>query len=160
SVFLCPSDKNAAEGFTNVNGAALYSNNCYFGSVGTTTNLTNESTTNFPITSAMSGLPTTGLFGFQRVCGLRDILDGTSNTIAFCESTVGATKSQAGQLNIGLVNIGGVNTGQVADAWQNPAVVLAALKTCDDAWTARTGTIDRQRGLTWLHGAMAFTLFN
>jgi len=155
SVFLCPSDVNSAEGFNNV-----FSNNNYFASVGTTSNLVSQATTNYPNTSAMSGFPTTGLFGFQRVCGLRDIQDGTSNTIAFSESTVGSTKSILGQINIGLINITAAASGQFADGWQNQQAVITALNACDTAWTQRTGAIDRQRGLTWVHGSMAFTLVN
>src|SRR5262249_12249848 len=91
---------------------------------------------------------------------LRDILDGTSNTIAFSESTVGNPNAILGQINIGIVSIAGAAGGQFADGWQNPGAVITALAACDTAWQNRSGTIDNQRGKNWIHGSMAFTLTN
>lgn len=108
----------------------------------------------------MASLTTTGLFAYQRVCGLRDILDGTSNTIAFAESTVGNPKAILGQINIGITSIGGAAAGQLADGWSNPNAVITALAACDTAWQSRAGAVDTQRGKNWIHGSMAFTLFN
>ncbi|SIO14947.1 prepilin-type N-terminal cleavage/methylation domain-containing protein/prepilin-type processing-associated H-X9-DG domain-containing protein [Singulisphaera sp. GP187] len=152
SVFLCPSDVNSAEAYINCNN--------YFGSVGTTSNLTNANTSTWPAPPVMSSLTTTGLFAYQRVYGLRDMLDGTSNTIAFSESTVGNPKSILGQINIGLTNVAGAAAGEFADAWTNPNAVITALASCDSAWQNRSATIDAQRGKNWIHGSMAFTLFN
>ena len=72
--FLCPSDGLAGSG----NGDGDIS---YYGSIGTTTNVTNPSTTGVFGNDSTSG---GGL-----VYGLRDMTDGSSNTIAFGEGLVG-----------------------------------------------------------------------
>jgi len=147
--FLCPSDPQSGGTFINSNN--------YFGSVGTTTNLTNTGSGAIPV---MASLNTTGLFGFQRSYGIGSITDGTSNTIAFAESTVGSTNLQKKSKNVGLVSVSGAKVGEMLDASSNQASTLAGLTACDQAWNAGSGSIDAQRGKNWAHGAMAFTLFN
>jgi prepilin-type N-terminal cleavage/methylation domain-containing protein/prepilin-type processing-associated H-X9-DG protein len=148
--FLCPSDPNGGGTYTNSNN--------YFGSVGTTTNLTNTAVGPFP--PVMAKLDTTGLFGFQRCYGVQNVIDGTSNTIAFCESTVGNSNATKGQKDIGIVSVAGATVGEMQDASSNPVSTLAGLSACDSAYTSQSYTVDSQRGKNWIHGAMAFTLFN
>jgi prepilin-type N-terminal cleavage/methylation domain-containing protein/prepilin-type processing-associated H-X9-DG protein len=148
--FVCPSDPNAGSGYS--------SSNNYFGSVGTTTNLTNAGVGPFP--PVMANLQTTGLFAFQRSYGIQSVTDGTSNTIAFCESTVGNPSLTKGKKDIGIVSVGGAKTGEMQDASSSPANTLAGLSACDQAFTSGSYTVDAQRGKNWIHGAMAFTLFN
>ena len=152
SAFVCPSDLYAGDYVPN--------SNSYFGSLGTSTYYINANTTTFPTTTFYASSPSTGLFTYQASYGINSIVDGTSNTIAFCESTVGNPNGALGQVNIGLTGIAIQPAAQVQDANSNVAAVLAGLAACDAAWTGRTGTVDDQRGKNWIHGSMAFTLFN
>jgi len=147
--FLCPSDPASGSGFTN--------SNSYFSCVGTTTYLTNTGTGTVPV---MAKLDTTGMFGFQRVYGIRDAIDGTSNTFAFSESTVGSTAQQKGQKNIGIVSVSIPPAAQVINAASIPTVTLQGLAACDQAFQSGSYSVDQQRGKNWAHGAMAFTMFN
>ena len=146
--FLCPSDPNAGGGYA-------YSNS-YFASVGTTANFTSGGTG----IADLSDHPTTGLFGFQLCYGIRDCLDGTSNTIAFCESTVGNSSLSLGKKDIGIVNIGGATPSLLQDATSNFALTQAGLNACNQAFQNQSGSADTARGKVWAHGAMAMTLFN
>jgi prepilin-type N-terminal cleavage/methylation domain-containing protein/prepilin-type processing-associated H-X9-DG protein len=155
AVFVCPSDENGGELLTNAYTSAT---NNYFGSVGTTTNLTNATQTTYPV---MATLPTTGLFAFQQSYKIASITDGTSNTIAFAESTVGNPNAVLGKLNIGIVSIPAAGAAaQFYDASANSVATIAGLAGCDAAWQAKQGAVDNQRGKTWFHGSMAFTLIN
>ena len=158
AVFVCPSDQYAGEA---VAGVFTTATNSYFCSVGTTTNLTDVSTATWPAPAPMSLFPTTGMFAFQQSYKFQQITDGLSNTIAFAESTVGNPNAVLGKPNIGLVGIGAAGAAaQFADAVApaNQAATLAGLAGCNAAWQARTGAIDNQRGKTWFHGSIAFTM--
>jgi prepilin-type N-terminal cleavage/methylation domain-containing protein/prepilin-type processing-associated H-X9-DG protein len=157
AVFVCPSDQYAGELLTNAYTSAT---NSYFASVGTTSNLTN---TNNGTSAVMAALPTTGMFAFQQAYGIQQVTDGTSNTIAFAESTVGNPNSVQGNPNIGLVSVAAAGAAaqfQDGSALANQAATLAGLNGCSQAWSAGTGTIDNQRGKSWFHGSMAMTLLN
>ncbi len=96
--FLCPSDGGA----TTPNGG---NGNSYAGSQGTTA----------------QGNPTTstGLFSSGADYGLRDIIDGSSNTVAYSEKLCGVSGKPTYRGN-------GVNASSPVgyqDAWQNPAGV-------------------------------------
>ena len=81
NLFLCPSDTNAGK----------INDNCYYASVGPTTNAGSD-TPPRPTTPACPNFssPTSGVFGFRVAYGIRDITDGSSNTIAFSEGQAGA----------------------------------------------------------------------
>jgi prepilin-type N-terminal cleavage/methylation domain-containing protein/prepilin-type processing-associated H-X9-DG protein len=153
--FLCPSDPSG--------GSAWIASNNYYGSLGTSTYFTNSGFSTWPAAAPMATLPSTGLFAYQQSYGIPSVVDGTSNTIAFCESTVGNPNGTLGQNNIGMTGIAAAGaSAQFLDASSgaNQAATLAALAGCDTAWTNRTGSVDDQRGLNWYHGSIAFTLFN
>ena len=147
--FLCPSDPNSGSGYT--------ASNNYFACVGTTTNFTSGGNTGL---ADLSDHPTTGLFGFQLSYGIRNCTDGTSNTIAFCESTVGNSSLTVGQKDTGIVNVGGATASLLQDASSNYALTKAGLNACDQAWQGRSGTVDLSRGKVWAHGSMSFTMLN
>jgi prepilin-type N-terminal cleavage/methylation domain-containing protein/prepilin-type processing-associated H-X9-DG protein len=158
SVFVCPSDQYGGEKESGVFSAGT---NSYFASVGTSTYLTNAGTSMWPAPAPMATLPTTGLFAFQQSYTFASITDGLSNTIAFAESTVGNPNLVLGKPDIGIVNIGAAGTSAQfydAAAPANQAAALAGLAGCDAAWQSRSGTLDNQRGKTWFHGSMAFTM--
>jgi prepilin-type N-terminal cleavage/methylation domain-containing protein len=146
--FICPSDPG---------GGGVYGNsNNYFASVGTTTNFTSGGSG----VASLADHPSTGLFAFQRVYGFRDVTDGTSNTIAFCEATVGNPNQQVHQKNIGLTNVAIPAAALLQDATSNPAATLLGLQACDQAWNSGSSGVDAQRGKNWGHAGVAFTMFN
>ena len=100
-IYLCPSDINAY-GAQSGNGFATTASNCYFGCIGTTTNILGGGTTANPNNS---NVPTTGLFAWQQTKTIAAVIDGTSNTIAFVESTVASTFANPRQRLIGLTGV-------------------------------------------------------
>jgi prepilin-type processing-associated H-X9-DG protein len=150
--YLCPSDPNGTQfGNNDTTG-----NNCYFGCVGTTTDILAGNPRTAP---TLSMVPTTGLFAFQQSKSISSVIDGTSNTIAFAESTVGSTIELPGQKLIGLVNVALPPAAFQANAFNNPAGVLSGIAACTTAWSTAP-SIDLQRGDNWVQGAMCATLFN
>jgi prepilin-type N-terminal cleavage/methylation domain-containing protein len=81
-LFLCPSDTDAGK----------INDNCYYASVGPTTNAGSD-TPPRPTNPACPNYSsaTSGVFAFRLAYGLRDITDGSSNTIAFSEGQAGAS---------------------------------------------------------------------
>ncbi len=131
--FLCPSDPGA--GSTNLNN--------YKASQGTTS-------TAYPTT-------TTGMFSQIATYGLRDIVDGSSNTIAFGEALVGNTGITIWKSN-GVTGSSPTTYSDVSSVgWQ--ALVTGDLTTCTNSFNSGSN-ITNQSGRTWLVGASAFTLFN
>ncbi len=130
--FLCPSDGYASR----------TSNwNSYMGSQGDTA---------IPYPSQ-----TTGMFA-QRYCyGIRDMLDGSSNTVAFSEKLVGQSGNNLYRGN--GVNVASI-TG-VADAEQNANQVRSDLAACTTAFRSGTAIVTLG-GQNWLYGATSITLFN
>ena len=139
NVFLCPSDSNAGS------GTGFYPIGCinsYFGSGGTTS-LSYNSTT-------------TGVFSFQTCYGLRDITDGSSNTIAFGEVLVSDPNVTNGKRSNG-VNQTGITGYQDVEAsnggWQTD------INTCTTAFQSGTN-IQNSIGAAWIVGTMGDTMFN
>jgi len=147
--FLCPSDGNAqGMGITSDNGRL----NSYMASEGTT---------------VMNGYAntSTGLFSDGAVYGLRDCIDGSSNTVAFCEKVAGTPGQNTG-VNPGKKG-NGVNgsspTTNTIDAWTSPTIVQTDLVTCNSSWqglTAGNNNLINNEGQWWIVGATAFTMFN
>jgi len=152
--FVCPSDPNA--GVVDHNGASDTNN--YYACVGTTMNWPQINNNSLNVVSL--NWPSTGLFTMQRSYGINTVIDGTSNTIAFAEAVVGNQSIQLGQKRIGLNTVGALAPSLLFDAESNPTLALAGVQACNQAWSSRSGKIDRQRGENWAHGCMAMTLFN
>jgi prepilin-type N-terminal cleavage/methylation domain-containing protein/prepilin-type processing-associated H-X9-DG protein len=149
NTFLCPSDPN-----TN----SQPSPNNYFASVGTTSNFTSGGNVNV---STLADHPTTGLFGYQVCYGLRDAVDGSSGTIAFCESTIGNPNGQLKQKNIGIVNVGIPAAALLQDASTNIAQTRAGLQACDKAWLGGSGgNASDNRGFLWAYGSLGQSMLN
>jgi prepilin-type N-terminal cleavage/methylation domain-containing protein/prepilin-type processing-associated H-X9-DG protein len=156
ATFVCPSDQYGGEA---VAGSFTDATNNYFCSVGTTTNLTNTADTIWPSPAPMATLPTTGMFAFQQSYNIATVTDGLSNTVAFAESTVGNPNAVLGKINIGIVSIPAAGAAaQFYDASANQAATNAGLTGCSTAWQTLQGTVDNQRGKTWFHGSIAFTM--
>jgi prepilin-type N-terminal cleavage/methylation domain-containing protein/prepilin-type processing-associated H-X9-DG protein len=146
TTFLCPSDGNAqGMGPASDNGRL----NSYMASQGTTAQ-GNPSTT-------------TGLFSNRDSYGLRDALDGSSNTIAFSEKLVGTPGGNSGSgLGYRGNGVNGSTPAGVADAWANPAQVQTDLTTCDASWAALANgqtTLVNNCGQWWMFGTQTYSMF-
>jgi prepilin-type N-terminal cleavage/methylation domain-containing protein/prepilin-type processing-associated H-X9-DG protein len=147
--FLCPSDPNS--------GASGFINN-YCGSIGTTIGIAQ----NYPSQS-------TGVFSYQTPYGLENIVDGSSNTVAFGESLVGSPNGR--QINYRGNGVAGLCFAWVLDASANATQTLNTLQACNTAWTSLvngpasgafngTPNIGVDRGWYWGWGAEAMSLVN
>jgi prepilin-type N-terminal cleavage/methylation domain-containing protein len=151
SVFLCPSDPNAGR----------VNDNCYYGSVGPTTNAGSDTPprpTNPTCPNYSS--PTSGVFAFRLAYGLRDITDGSSNTIAFSEGQAGAFSAKVAPGNM-IMGAGLSGNAYFLNAFQNSALVFADLQTCSAQYVPlNSGNISIGHGHDWGVGGMGATLFN
>jgi prepilin-type N-terminal cleavage/methylation domain-containing protein/prepilin-type processing-associated H-X9-DG protein len=156
ATFCCPSDPNAGVPDHNLDP----NTNSYYGCIGTTTYLLNTNTSIGPYLNGNGPpLPSTGIFTWQMSYGIRDILDGASNTIAFAEGVVGNQKLVAHQRRIGLTSVKMPAGALVYDASLVPDQLNLAIQACSQKWLSSNSTPDRQRGENWAHGCQDMTLF-
>jgi len=154
NLFLCPSDTNAG------NPAGNGNNNSYRGSIGTTTAVN----TYYNGGNNFGASVSTGVFVYYNAYGIRDMTDGTANTIAFSESKAGPPIAKPGDNSMGVTGVGGASVGEYADAYSisGSAVnnnVITAIQACSTA--SKNGTnMQTSVGNRWGWGAMAHTLFN
>ena len=156
--FLCPSDPSAGSGGSNINNANNSNDNSYVGNQGTTTMT--------PQQNSESG--SNGLFYYYVSYGLRDITDGSSNTVAFSEALVGkpgqndnryrGTSIMAVQATI-AANAYDPNTISPA-GMLGAGPVLTALQACQSAFQAPGANLNSYRGIYWEVGANGMTWFN
>jgi prepilin-type N-terminal cleavage/methylation domain-containing protein/prepilin-type processing-associated H-X9-DG protein len=146
NVFLCPSDANAGTAQAD-NGGYININN-YCASYGTT--------------SQSYQLTSTGLFSYQACYGIRDCIDGSSNTIAFGEVLVGdATNTPAKRSNavMGVSSVVGYYDCE-GTLYTN---VQADLNACTAAYmsgTSGSGSFHNSMGNMWFLGTLGDTMFN
>jgi prepilin-type N-terminal cleavage/methylation domain-containing protein/prepilin-type processing-associated H-X9-DG protein len=152
--FLCPSDPNAG---SVVNSSFNGATNNYFGCIGATTDILKGNATSVP---TLASVPTTGLFAFQQSKALNAVLDGTSNTVAFAESTVSSTSTAARQKLMALTSVSLPAAAIQFNIFSNVAGIKSGINACDAAWNSGTFKNSVERGDNWVHGAMAMTLFN
>jgi len=151
NVFMCPSDTNAGTGGGNDNNSRNSRDCSYAGSQGTTTF---AAPTNPPGVSQGS----TGFFTYFLSYGIRDAIDGTSNTIAFSEGLVGGP-SQTGGYRGNAVMTQGFTGDKMLDANANPTMIQQGLAACNVKQQAN-GNINQWRGIYWEVGANGMTMFN
>jgi prepilin-type N-terminal cleavage/methylation domain-containing protein/prepilin-type processing-associated H-X9-DG protein len=151
--FVCPSDPNAGQ---EASGAAYGSNNSYMGSMGTTSIGYPEATPN-----ATNAQISTGIFAYQKNYGVADVLDGTSNTIAYSEEIADDNdsnfsrkpgKGTGGAGNLKAVYLTDVNTVGMA-------AVLNDFALCTAKYNSDKGGKEGG-GYRWSCGAMGYTMFN
>jgi prepilin-type N-terminal cleavage/methylation domain-containing protein/prepilin-type processing-associated H-X9-DG protein len=152
--FLCPSDPNASQV---VVAAFNTATNSYYGCIGTTTDILKGNSTSV---TTLASVPTTGLFAYQQSKGINSIIDGTSNTVAFAESTVGSASQTQRQKLIGMINVNLPAGALQYNASDSPAGIASGIQACDAAWNAGSATLAPSRGSAWSSGAMVMTLFN
>jgi prepilin-type N-terminal cleavage/methylation domain-containing protein/prepilin-type processing-associated H-X9-DG protein len=151
AIFLCPSDTNAGK----------VNDNCYFGSVGPTTNAGSD-TPPRPTSPTCPNYqsPTSGVFGFRVAYGIRDITDGSSNTIAFSEGQTGSVTQMVTPGNM-IMNAGLSGNAYFLNGSLNPTLVLNDLQTCSAKYIpSNSGNISVGHGHDWGIGGMGATLFN
>ncbi len=165
SVFLCPSDANAGstQVLRSADGRMDTLDLSYVASSGTTTTSPN----NTAPTNTWATQGSTGMFWWYIPYGIRDCVDGSSNTIAFSEALVtngGTTATPAtisnkypGNSITGVSGAGGA--AQQYDANANPAAILAGLNACSTAFASSAG-INNLRGVFWEVGSLGMTMFN
>jgi prepilin-type N-terminal cleavage/methylation domain-containing protein/prepilin-type processing-associated H-X9-DG protein len=141
--FLCPSDGNAGSGAPNTSN-----DNSYNGSIGTTTFQ--------PGTNTSQG--STGLFWYYRSYGVRDVTDGTSNTVAFSEGLVGGPSATKGYRGTAVLSAGGTSD-QMLDARVNQVAINTGLGKCTSMYQSGSN-LNQYRGHFWEVGANGTTLFN
>ena len=175
--FLCPSDGNAKG--AQFNGGDNYSyppgNNSYRGSVGTTTQPYDKYSRGKqgwgdcrpdPMNIA-GGTPgcrsfTTGVFTYWGVYDLRDITDGSSNTVAFAESLTG-DQQLVPKRGVSVIGVDGADTYNVPDATiaLKDGTLNTALQTCTNSFkAAASGSLSNANGVRWAWGSVGITLMN
>ena len=152
--FLCPSDPNGPISLLAGTGTG---NNDYFACVGATSDLLGTFSAGAP---SLATIKTTGTFAFQQSKPISAIIDGTSNTVAFAESTVGSATAAFGQRLIGMNSVNMSAAAVQFNVFNDPNNVKSGIATCSVAWNAGGAKIDKQRGDSWATGGMAMTLFN
>src|SRR5262249_9755645 len=163
TTFLCPSDPLSGNGGSNSYFTNDRDTSSYYGCVGDTTSLSlpngaDPGTIQFIPTAKFPSAESTGMFSFQRVYGIRDAIDGTSNTIAYSEGVVNVSTAGPKIPYVGVNNVPMDPSARILDVRSNPAAVLAAIQLCDQRW--QTGnSFDLQKGRDWAHGCMTQTLF-
>jgi len=149
-MFICPSDPYGG----------LINDNCYYGSVGPTTNAGGDLPPRGGNYGPGASSPTSGVFGFRLAYGLRDITDGSSNTIAFSEGQAGAATRTVTPGNM-IMGAGLSGTAYFLNAFQSVPFVLTDLQTCSTKYVpSNSGSISVGHGHDWGIGGMGATLFN
>jgi len=142
SSFLCPSDGNAGSRCTN----------SYYGSMGTTIGYLTQTASN-------------GLFAETVNRNIRDVTDGTSNTVAFSEQLVGDLSSQSAPLKKrghGILNAGGSQNWYMLDISTNVPNITSILGTCNAAWDKNDAVGNggyQCSGQYWGWGTPGMTMF-
>ncbi len=150
ALFLCPSDGMAGRSC----------NNSYYGCYGTSTYMPDNFQWN-----GWSQSGSNGMFAVWTSYGLRDAVDGTSNTIAYSEGMAGNNQNGNGNYYVGngQAAYGGNGNNKVYDANTiGMAAVLQELNACATQWSQKSngGNVSGRRGWRWSEGCPGFTLFN
>ena len=166
TTFLCPSDGNSGkvapinQGNPNQDGTQQRSND-YYASIGTSTHAGFGSTNSGGNPNPGGNGATTGCFAFGGICyGLRDITDGSSQTIAFSEGIAGRASDQSLRPGNGIQGVGGMSSGQFFDANTNMTAVITGLQACQSTYQSSNNSESQKKGCYWAVGDTGETLFN
>jgi prepilin-type processing-associated H-X9-DG protein len=147
--FLCPSDPYSGPKTGFINN--------YCGSIGTSIGV---------VQGCPPGNNSTGVFSYSNPYGLKDIGDGSSNTVAFSEALVGTGGNGAFNYRGNGVSVNCYNWAY--DASQNANYYLnTVFPQCNAGWMVATTTnpasgvvLGTDRGWYWGWGSEAMALFN
>jgi prepilin-type N-terminal cleavage/methylation domain-containing protein/prepilin-type processing-associated H-X9-DG protein len=178
--FCCPSDTQVAFGGSPSMSVTMFNSwgqnaawapniNSYKASLGTTTSVYGWQTGYLscqPDPFNLNGgtqcaSNTTGLFTCWNCYGIRDVTDGTSNTVAFAESLVGdATNVLPTHRNNSVMGVTGAAAVEAFDAsalnWQT--VIMPAIQACTLAYKSGTN-VTGENGIRWGYGAAGISMF-
>ncbi len=151
--FLCPSNP-----YSSGSGTGLYmllpgAGTDYAASYGTTTHdLGHENVV----------APSTGLFGAWLSYDFRDVVDGTSQTIAFGEWIASdQSNPTARRPGYGVNNVSDTSPSvRVDDIRTIPTQALQALQNCATAYNSPSGTLNSEKGSMWALGQEGYTMMN
>jgi len=139
TIFLCPSDQKAGNDHIN----------SYYGSFGTGTN--------------PWATDTNGIFAPENtVYGIRDVTDGTSNTIAFVEGLVGCFNNRYIPYREYISGVLGTVPCSLLlyDARTNLPAVMAVGQQCQQMINAGQAGSNNDRGMRWQTGSPGLSLTN
>jgi prepilin-type processing-associated H-X9-DG protein len=136
--FLCPTDGKAGPARTN----------SYYASVGPNSQAEGM---------AANGGDGPGLFTYQRAYGIRDVTDGTSNTIAFVEALAGDTRAGNFSRRNGMT---GVTFTRQYNVQENPDLYFEAMAACDAYWKGNNpqNHYTNSPGTRWAMGVLGWTM--
>jgi prepilin-type N-terminal cleavage/methylation domain-containing protein/prepilin-type processing-associated H-X9-DG protein len=145
NLFICPSDGQSPDPPNNRQWFGNTDN--YFASYGTTTEWE---------------LPdTTGIFAHLKPHGIQDIIDGSSNTIAFGEGLIPGDQLFQPYRGGIAAKVYPQNQGGLYDANSNVKRVLSDLQTCSQLFQAHQDPVgSNDKGLRWAIGGFGLTSFN
>ncbi len=154
AVFLCPSDTNGG----------IVNDNCYYGSVGPTTNAGSD-TPPRPTSPACTG--STSYATTPRACSRSAWLTASATSPTARRTRSRSPKARRGPRRQAvlpgnmIMGAGLSGNAYFLNAFQNPALVLADLQTCSNQYNpGNAGNISVGHGHDWGIGGMGATLFN
>jgi len=175
NAYLCPSDGNAGNGRPGF-GTGTPNTNSYRASVGTTTD-PGQYGNQWPLDpyqlmgwsppqgNFAPGARSTGMFCYWNCYGIRDVTDGTSNTVAFSESLVGEASTSRGLRNNSVTGVGGATAANVYDASVfmlnagSIATLNNAILQCTQQYQG-SGALSNANGARWGWGATTMSMFH
>jgi len=136
ATFLCPSDSYS--GISRINN--------YLASRGPNTQ---ENPTSFP-----------GLFGRYACYGVRDCIDGTTNTIAFAEVLVGNAIANSTYRGNGVVKVAVTGAANLLSVQTNPTGVQTMFTACLAMMKSTPANIITDTGYRWADGRQGYGTFS